>query len=84
MSYDKFKSLIDEKYEWPCQFKFKFVVAVHKENELASLFIEESIQKKNSKTGKYISYTFDKLVNSSDEVVEVYKRAGAIESVISL
>ena len=84
MSTEKFKSLLDEKYQWPCHYTFKFVVNTDNEGELANIFESDQVQKRSSRTGKYISYTVTKLVDSSDHVIEIYSRASSIDGVMSL
>lgn len=84
MDFEKFKSLLDDKYEWPCDYTFKFVVASHNEHKLAEEFLEERVSKKSSRTGKYVSYTVIKEMHSSEDVVSIYSKVGSIDGVMSL
>lgn len=84
MDTEKFKALLNEKYQWPCDYTFKFIVSSNKEEDLSTLFQDDSIMKKNSSTGKYISFTITKEMSSSDDVVKVYQRVGSIEGIVSL
>jgi hypothetical protein len=82
--FDKFKELLDYEFTWPDQFLFKFIAPQDKLNELISIFKDNHITSKPSKTGKYTSITCHMMMNSSDEVIEIYKKAGSITGVISL
>lgn len=84
MNTEKFKSLLDEKYEWPCHYTFKFVVNTTSENELASFFETDQVEKKSSRTGKYISFTVKKEMHSSDDVIAVYTEVSKVEGIVSL
>ena len=84
MDTSKFKALLDDRHQWPCEYTFKFVVPADKEDELAAFFEASETIKKNSKTGKFISFTIVRLMNSSDEVIEVYTKVSEVEGVVSL
>jgi len=83
-SFDAFKEKLDREHNWPTTYLFKFVVPSAKAEELKEIFVKESIQTKDSKSGKYVSFTIKKLINSSDEVIEIYIKAGEIEGLIAL
>jgi hypothetical protein len=76
-----------EKQTWPSVYMFKFIVPANNKNLafIESLFGENSkINIKQSSTGKYISLTATELMLSSNEVVDVYKKASVIKGIISL
>lgn len=79
-----FKEKLDQEHKWPTDYMFKFVVPAAKENEVEEEFPSEDLQKRLSKAGNYIAFTFKKLINNSDEVVEIYQRARKIEGLIAL
>ena len=81
----RFKQLLDDQYEWPSDYSFKFVVPTIKEEEVVvKCFSQDKIEKKFSSSGKYVSLTAKRSVSSSDEVLEVYQAASTIEGIISL
>ena len=79
-----FKEKLDQEHNWPSVYMFKFVVPAEKETEVTDMFPSEDLQKRLSKAGNYIAFTFKKMINNSDEVVEIYKRARTIEGLIAL
>lgn len=83
-SFKAFKEKLDVEHSWPTTYMFKFVVPSAKANELKAIFSKESLQTKDSKTGKYVSFTMKKLMNSSDEVIGIYMKAKEIEDLIAL
>jgi putative lipoic acid-binding regulatory protein len=82
--YIKFQELLDEKYNFPCDYSLKFVVPSVQKSEISSLFSAAKISERQSKTGKYTSFTVTKKVHSSDEVVNSYKSASKIKNLIML
>lgn len=83
-SFKAFKEKLDKEHKWPDNYVFKFVVPAAKENEFKAKFPNESFSEKKSKAGNYISFTLKKMLQSSDEVVEMYVKAKTVEGVISL
>lgn len=83
-SFKAFKEKLDNEHSWPATYMFKFVVPNTKTHELKTIFAKESFQTKDSKTGKYVSFTMKKLMNSSDEVIEIYMRVREVEGLIAL
>lgn len=79
-----FKEKLDQEHQWPTVYMFKFVVPVAKEQEVEGTFPEEPWQKRHSKEGNYVAFTLKKMINNSDEVVEIYKQARGIEGLIAL
>ena len=81
---ESFKAALDAEHTFPTTYKFKFIVPQAKEEELRSLFAEEQLDVKASKGGKYLSYTLNKKVASSEEIIAIYQRAYKVEGIISL
>lgn len=79
-----FKQLLDESNDWPSVYIFKFIAPKEQIDELKYVFIGNKIDIKASSKGKYHSLTSKIMIESSEEVIDIYKRAGAIEGVISL
>ena len=84
MDFSKFKSLLDDQITWPDYYSFKFVVKTESKGRVLALLSDHEISEKFSKTGKYTSITSRKYLNSSDEVVDIYKKVSKVEGVITL
>ena len=80
----KLKHLLDNHEEFPLKYYFKFIVKAESIDELNELFSGEETDIKDSKNGNYKSFTLTKTVESSDEVIEIYKKTQGIEGLISL
>lgn len=78
------KELLDNQYEWPANYTFKFIVPLPRLSQLMSHFLNDEVDTKTSKTGKYVSCTIVKEMKSSDEVIKIYKQMKNIEGIISL
>ena len=83
-SFESFKEKLDNEHKWPAIYMFKFVAPSDKAQEVMKLFSRESLQIKRSKAGNYVAFTMKKMINSSDEVVEIYVNARKIEGLIAL
>ncbi len=79
-----FKDKLDQEHDWPGIYIFKFVLPASQKLELKELFPDESFKEKQSKAGNYISFTLEKTIHSSDEVVEIYLKAREIDGIIAL
>lgn len=84
MDFSKFKALLDEQMTWPDYYHFKFVTKTEHKHKVIELLTEHKITEKISKNGKYTSITSRKILQSSDEVVEIYKTISQVEGVITL
>ena len=80
---ERFMALIEENYTWPDYYGFKFIVAVHLKDELISQLEGHEIQYKFSQNSNYVSITSRKLIQKTDEVIEVYRRISKIPGVMS-
>lgn len=85
-TFDKeaFKEKLDAQMTFPDLYMFKFIVAAGKEQEVAALLPNHSIETKSSSQGKYVSVTIQAMMGSSSMVLDIYERASQIEGVISL
>lgn len=82
--WDRFKSLLDEQVDWPSPYVFKFIAPLDELDALTRLFEEDTVKVRASRKGNYISVTAKPLMQSSEEVIAVYKAAAEVEGVISL
>jgi len=80
----KFKGLLDEQYEWPTNYLFKFVVPGAQADKIKALFPGQEVSERASKTGKYVSLSIDIKLESADVVIAIYQKASEIEGLISL
>ncbi len=70
--------------KWPGPYLFKFIAPRGKIHELKELFKEEEYTLRSSRTGKYLSLSCQKVMESSDAVIAIYAEALKIEGVIAL
>jgi hypothetical protein len=86
-NYEQFKEKLEQEHTFPSVYMFKFIIpSDNKKMALVeALFSEEAeIHQKQSSSGKYISITSKQVVISSDEIIEVYKKAMTIEGLMAL
>lgn len=85
-NFDKasFKEKLESAGEFPMVYMFKFIVPKGKEIEVGALFPKNDITLKPSSGGKYISTTIQAMMDSSDQILDIYEKAAEIEGVISL
>ena len=84
---ERMRKQLDETHIWPCDFMFKFIVPMGNENEAAlrAIFgLKAKLKFKDSKTGKYRSFTIVDHVDSADAVFARYEAAAKIPGIISL
>jgi putative lipoic acid-binding regulatory protein len=86
--YAKLKVQLDDTTDFPADYLYKFIVPTT-DNQVAAveaIFDNTGavINKKNSKTGKYVSVSILLKLNSSDEIIAYYEKAGKIKGIISL
>ena len=80
----KFRELLDKQYEWPAEYKFKFIVPFDRQLEVENLFSDFDLSLRASKTGKFVSVTFSKLCLNSNEVIQIYEKAKTIKDLMVL
>jgi putative lipoic acid-binding regulatory protein len=81
---NSFRQRLDEHYAWPALYTYKFIVPRGKEQEVKDLFPFHLATERNSKQGNYTSITVQVMMQSGDAVVEIYKKAAAIEGIVAL
>lgn len=81
---DSFKERLENEYSFPALYIFKFIVPKTQVDEVALLFEKHDYQTRPSKKGSYISVTAQVMVESSDKIIETYKKASTIDGIISL
>ena len=84
MSTEKFKELLDQTYQWPDYYEFKFIVKMDDKELVLSHLEGYSLVETPSKNGNYISISARKLIKNTQEVVDVYELMSKIKGLISL
>lgn len=79
-----FKEKLDNEYEWPSLYTFKFIVPKGQEDEVRAIFGNHEVAEKQSRKGNYISLTAKVMAESSDKVIDFYIQANKIEGIIAL
>jgi hypothetical protein len=83
-SFFRLQAKLEEYYTFPCCYLFKFIAPMAKVDELTALLQGRPFTTRYSKNGRYVSFTAEWEVASSEEVMSYYRRAGKIKGVISL
>lgn len=81
---DQFRRLLDEQNEWPDHFTFKFIVPIERFEQLRSLLNDHDFETRSSRKGNYVSVTLNPLIESTDEVIELYNRVSIVEGLVAL
>lgn len=84
MAHEKFRDLLDQSYQWPDYYEFKFIVKMEQKDQITSQLAGYTIVETASAKGNYISISARKLMKSTQEVIEVYEVISKIKGVISL
>lgn len=86
MSWDEksFLEKLEGTHQFPENYTFKFIVKPEHQSKVESLVPDAAIKLKPSSGNKYVSVTLTRKMDSSQEVVEVYKEANKIEGIIAL
>lgn len=86
--YTKLQNQLDDTTSFPTEYMYKFIVPTDKnqEEEIRHLFNTKTavIKTKDSKTGKYKSFSVVIKLATSKEVIFYYKEAEKIKGIISL
>ena len=81
----EFKKQLDDHYQWPANYLFKFIVPKGKENAFDEIFPPgQEVKFKLSSEGNYISISAEVYMHSSEEVMNIYRKAYLVEGIISL
>jgi len=77
--------LLDQNYDWPDYYQFKFIVKLEDKSKIEMYFREhDQIDIKPSKQGNYLSISVKRLVSSGQEVLAVYAEVSKIKGVLTL
>lgn len=81
---DAFVEKLESNHTFPGDYTFKFIVKPEHQSLVESLVKDAVIKLKPSSGNKYVSVTIKAHMQSSTEVVKVYKEAKKIDGIISL
>ena len=82
--FQKFRDLLDQSYQWPDYYEFKFILKIDERLEAINKLQGFTITETPSKKGNYISINARKLMKSTQEVLDVYERMSTIKGIFSL
>ena len=82
--YGSLKESLDAHYTWPNVYLFKFIVPREQSNQVIELLDDTNLKKKYSAKGRFVSFSCEKLVQSSDEVIALYRLMEKIPGIITL
>ena len=84
--YANLKEKLESVQQFPGVYHFKFIITggLDKVEELRKVLPDDEFIEQPSKTGKYVSITVKKQVQTADEVINVYKQAGDIKGIMIL
>jgi putative lipoic acid-binding regulatory protein len=78
------KLVLDETVKFPSEYLFKFIVPLEEIHQILFIMQGMEIEQKASSSGKYISVSGKMVMNTSEDIILVYKRASVIKGIISL
>jgi putative lipoic acid-binding regulatory protein len=87
MNKDPFESLhktLEEHHEFPCKYVFKFIVPKAQADCMESFLKDCDISRRESKTGKYVSFTARAAMNCAEDVITVYRKSSEIPGCICM
>jgi hypothetical protein len=76
----KFRDLLDQSYQWPDYYEFKFIVKIDDKSQILTKLVGYTPSKK----GNYIAISARKLMKDTQEVLDVYEVMSTIKGIISL
>ena len=82
--FQKFRDLLDQSYQWPDYYEFKFILKIDERLEAINKLQGFTITETPSKKGNYISINARKLMKSTQEVLDVYQVMSTIKGIMSL
>lgn len=84
MDKEKFRELLDQTYQWPDYYDFKFIIKIEEKHHLLEKLKGFTVSENPSKNGNYVAVTARKLINTTQEVIEVYEGVSTVKGIMSL
>ena len=83
-NYKSFKATLEEEYNFPAQYIFKFIVKTGLKQQILELLPGAKKSERVSKNGNFVSIILSQIMKNSEEIVYIYEKASKIKGVISL
>ena len=83
-NYKSFKATLEEQYNFPTRYIFKFIVKTGLKEQILELLPGAKKSERVSKNGNFVSITLSQIMKNSEEIVYIYEKAYKIKGVISL
>ncbi len=83
-SIESFREKLENEYEWPALYTFKFIVPRQEVEKVRNLFTNHEVSEKASSKGNYVSVTSKIMSESSQHIIDIYIEANKIEGLIAL
>lgn len=80
----KLQLVLDETTKFPTKYLFKFIVPVAQVQKILTVLENMEIEQKASSNGNWISVSASAVMQNSNEIIAIYKKASVIQGVISL
>jgi putative lipoic acid-binding regulatory protein len=80
----KLRLVLDETVEFPTEYLFKFIVPKSEVHHVLALLDGLEIDERASANGNYISVSAKKIFDTSDEIIQVYKKVSGIKGLLAL
>lgn len=80
----KLKLVMDETVTFPTQYIFKFIVPIAEVNKILFILNGMELEEKASNKGNFISITARSEMQTSDDIIKIYRMASGVKGVISL
>jgi hypothetical protein len=82
--YASLKTRLDECHVWPGVYTFKFIMKAELAEPFSAIFAGHRFTTRPSAAGRHVAITAELFLESSDEVIAVYRRAATFPGVIAL
>ena len=82
--YASLKARLDEGHVWPALYTFKFIMKSDVLDGFVTILEGHRFTTRASASGRHVAITAELFVETSDEVIAVYRRAAEFPGVISL
>ena len=84
-SIESFREKLDNQYQWPALYTFKFIAPVDDIDRVKAVFVGHDIVERDSRKGNYKSLNISVMAGSSDDVINYYLKVHELGgSIISL
>ncbi|MFW5487874.1 MAG: DUF493 family protein [Desulfovibrio sp.] len=82
--FDRLHQTLEEHHEFPCEYVFKFIVPQAQCQSLNDILAKFEISKRESKNGKYVSFTARASMDCAADIIAVYREGSEIPGCICM